>query len=655
MTLDPAAMPAGEAAAARPDGPDGPAQAGRTDDDVLAALLEDGAFTSSDESDAGEGSAAADTGSLDGAGRPADAAFEDTLFDAADTTPAAAPAESAFDDILFEDVDAAPAAGVARADTPEDPHPTADDALFEDVEAVTADNLLQTDAAADIVPGDTHAEGIDDAAAASDGSDEAADRDLAFEDILLEDIDAAPAASSDQAGESADTSLISGEAHLDNIDAASDTALLGSDAPAPGTDTDFRDALLEDTADSPADTTEGAYADAQLDAIPIDPAAALAFATDANTEVALRDGLFGFEGSSPDCSEAQVWQGDIRAAIGAISAGQSADLIFVDIDGIRYPAGAIYELSAVCELGTVVIAVGSDATARPGRELLLAGVSDYLAKPLTADAVRKAAERALLAGADDGPSGCAAGFVGTGGSGATTLTAAVAIHAAARGCYVSVLDLNRSVASAAFSLGVEPAAGLDQLLEAAERSTPEPEMVDGVRVRRSERIEVYAHRWSPTQPPAPPVEALDRLIGVLKHRSKLVLIDGFELPALGFVLPPALDMRVLVSEPTAGRATHTARIMQMVGADNPMLFVQNHTRAFKSKAGARNFLNAGIESEPDVVFPFESTLPDFADRGWPEGRRLPRPLRDPLTTLTDRILGSFGDDGRAPLQPPRES
>ena len=700
MTLDSPSATAIETPAVKPDAQ---AKAERDAEDALAALLDDLALVSPGEADPAEGAGAADTVPRDESDAPADAALENALLDGADALPAGAaepgdpPAESTLDDALpaegalpAEDADAAsetpsdpveaPAdtafegslsdaadttpetgtvqleTGTARIDDPEDDDSDLAfaDALLEDIDATPADESAPADAAADADSGDAPLQMSEDAPpAAPDGAGEAAEADLAFEDVLLEEIDAAPAASSDQADESADTGLILEDALARNMDAASDEAFIESDEPAPGDDPGFQDTLLEDTAGSPPGSAEETYGDAQLDAIPIGPAAALAFATDAETEMALRDGLFGFEGSSPGCGEAQVWQGDIRAAIGAIAGGQSAELIFVDIDGISYPAGAIYELAAVCELGTVVIAVGSDGSARPGRELLLAGVSDYLAKPLTADAVRKAAEGALAVDADDGPSGCAAGFVGAGGCGTTTLAAAVAIHAAARGCYVSVLDLGRSVAAAAFSLGVEPAAGLDQLLETAEREEPESEMVDGVRVRRTERIEVYAHRWSPTQPPAPPAEALDHLIAALKHRSKLVLVDGLDLLALGYELPSALNTRILVSEPTAGRAARTARMMQMLGADSRMLFVQNHTRAFKSAAGTRNFRNAGIESEPDVVVPFESALPDIADRGWPHGR-LPRSLREPLTALTDRILGSLGG-GPAPLRPPQES
>ena len=394
--------------------------------------------------------------------------------------------------------------------------------------------------------------------------------------------------------------------------------------------------------------------DIPFETVPPGPSRALAFAADPDTEAALRDGLLGYEGFSPGYGDPQVWQGGLRAAIGALKEGHSAPLIFVDIDRIAYPAGAIHELAAVCEVGTVVIALGSDNTARPGRELLLAGVSDYLAKPLTAEAVRAAAHRAAPDAAPRRSGGCVAGFVGCGGSGTTTVLAAAALQAAERGCYVSVLDLDRSVAAAALTLGVEPAAGLDQLLEAAGRGTPDLEMVEGVCARRSDRIHVYAHRWDPTLPANPSREALDSLLAVLRDRSQLVLVDGLDEPAFRFSSSSELDARVFVAEPTAANIAPLGHTMSLLGADPPLLFVQNHTRAFKRGGGTRALRSAGLAIEPDFMIPFEPELPEAADRGWPQSR-LPRSLRKPVRALTDSLLEPSRRIGAGVATPPPAS
>ena len=377
--------------------------------------------------------------------------------------------------------------------------------------------------------------------------------------------------------------------------------------------------------------------DALRESTPDGPAAALAFAADPETEDALREGLLHFEGPTPDCDDPQVWPGGLRAAVAALAEGHSTQLVIVDIDGIPYPAGAIHELAEVCEIGTVVIAVGSDDTVRVNREILLAGVSDYLVKPITAAAVREATALATASERGFSIGGQVAGFAGTGGSGTTTVAAATALHAAERGRYVSILDLNRTVPAMALLLDVEPAPGLDQLFDVAGKMPPDPQMLDGVRAERSERISLYAYRLGVSPPPVPPMPALDWLLGQLRHRSQLVLVDGLDDPEMHFALLAEVDARVLVVEPTVGGAVRAARILGLLGTGAPALLVQNHTREFKPDAGTKLLLNAGIDTPPDIVIPFEATLPEIADRGWPQGR-LPRRLRKPVAGLADRIL-----------------
>ena len=366
----------------------------------------------------------------------------------------------------------------------------------------------------------------------------------------------------------------------------------------------------------------------------------LAFATDPESESALREGLSEHPSS-------QVWPGGLRSAIATLGAGQSSPLLFVDLDETAYPAGAIHELATVCEVGTVVIAFGSDGTARFSREVLLAGVSDYLVKPIAAGAVREAAARAAASAraeaAEDPVAGWSVGFAGTGGSGATTLAAATALLAAERGRYVSVLDLNRTFPTLSFLLDVEPAPGLVELLSSVARASLHPEVVDGMRAERSDRVTVYGYPWSAVPPPCPPVWAICELLVELQRRSHLVLVDGLDDPATRVSVLATVDARVVVVEPTVTGAACAAgmldRFAPMFDPDWPLLLVQNHTRPLKPRTGARVLRDAGVEATPAVVVPFEPALPAHADRGWPEGR-LPRPLRKSFATLVDRILAA---------------
>ena len=374
--------------------------------------------------------------------------------------------------------------------------------------------------------------------------------------------------------------------------------------------------------------------------MPPEPAAAggpgaepptLAFATDAASEDALRAGL-------SDRENPQVWTGTVDAAVAAVErAGSPAPrLIFVDLDGTPYPAGAIHELAAVCEVGTSVVALGSDGSARFSREVLLAGVSDYLIKPVTAAAVREAAANAFHSGETEPDGSCAVGFAGTGGSGATTLAAALALAASGRGRYVAVLDLGRTFAALPFMLDVEPAPGLDQLLDTAAGGAPDPGMVDGMAAARSDRIAVYGYRQS-AEPPRPPQPAAVRwLVGQLKRRAHLVVVDGFDDPAARLAALADCDRRVLVVEPTRSAVQRGARLRALLGPERPAILARNHTRAFRRRAGARTWTAAGLPA-PQVVASFEPSVPALADRGWPKGR-LPAVLRRCAGALADLVL-----------------
>ena len=110
-----------------------------------------------------------------------------------------------------------------------------------------------------------------------------------------------------------------------------------------------------------------------------------AFAADAGTERVLREALDGQEGG--------VQRGDMAAAIKHLTGTPSPQVVIVDLDGTRFPAGSIHELAGVCEFGTKVIAVGSNDTARLARELLTTGVNDYLPKPISVREIRESVKR----------------------------------------------------------------------------------------------------------------------------------------------------------------------------------------------------------------------------------------------------------------------
>ena len=150
----------------------------------------------------------------------------------------------------------------------------------------------------------------------------------------------------------------------------------------------------------------------------IEKAKIVGFASEGQSESTLREAL-------AECEELEVWQGGVRAAAAAQMLGTSkkTDLVIVDIDEATYAIGAIYELAASCEIGTKVIAFGTSNSGQVSRQLLLAGVEDYLAKPLHAATVRECVREALSEDARAEDQGILVGVFGPRGAGKTTIAA----------------------------------------------------------------------------------------------------------------------------------------------------------------------------------------------------------------------------------------
>ena len=357
----------------------------------------------------------------------------------------------------------------------------------------------------------------------------------------------------------------------------------------------------------------------------------LAFAVDSGTEQVLKEALAD--------RGAQVQRGNAALAIKTLAASESPRLILVDLDGSEFPTGRIHELAAVCEFGTLVIAISSNDTARFTRELLACGVSDYLPKPVLASDIRDAVTAALKD--EDEPARLYAGrviaFASCGGSGATTLAALTTRTAAAQGSYVSALDLERPAGALPLMLDIEPTRGLDELLDiAATTAGPDPDRIDGARTAAAARISVYGYRTDDSLPSQPAVNAVQWLTEQLANRSHLVIVDGLTDTDTLFAVLENADERVLVFEPTLVSLNRAVHCLALLGKERRVILVESHTRARKSALAGDDIRHVLAGRSPDVTIPFEPALPAATNHGWPD-RALSKKYRRAL----DQLLGSL--------------
>src|SRR5262249_2897184 len=148
---------------------------------------------------------------------------------------------------------------------------------------------------------------------------------------------------------------------------------------------------------------------------------------------------------------------------------RSPENVIVDISDAEMPASQIHDLAELCEPGVTVIAIGDRNDIALYRDLVQAGVSEYIVKPVTAQLLTKALNGAPTSGERSPISrkrGKVVAVVGArGGVGATTLATHLALHLAnQQSRRVMLLDLDLYTGDCALALNIKPTPGLREAL-----------------------------------------------------------------------------------------------------------------------------------------------------------------------------------------------
>lgn len=181
--------------------------------------------------------------------------------------------------------------------------------------------------------------------------------------------------------------------------------------------------------------------------------------------------------------------GGVDTAARDLMNNPSPEILLVDLSDSLDPRADMQSLAEVCDPDTAVIAIGSVNDVSLFRELLHAGVQDYLVKPLNADQVLDSVLAALeLIAADqsaqeevmvDPASSRQIAIIGLrGGLGASTLAANIAWQLADTPQKTLLLDLDLQFGTSAMQFDLESGRGLIDALE-------NPARVDGLFLERA--------------------------------------------------------------------------------------------------------------------------------------------------------------------------
>jgi pilus assembly protein CpaE len=336
----------------------------------------------------------------------------------------------------------------------------------------------------------------------------------------------------------------------------------------------------------------------------------MAFLLDGQTEAALNKCLANLSISS----KATIKRGGIARAIKFLSLERSPEIIIVDISSVDMAASQVHELAELCEPGVTVVAIGDRNDVGLYRDLMLAGVAEYIVKPVTTQLLAKvlsSTQRTVEGSPISRKLGKVVAAVGArGGVGTTTLAINLAWYLANRqNRRVLLLDLDLQTGDCALALNLDPTPGLREALS-------NPARIDNVFLERS--VAIHSDRLFVLSAEEPlrtngefTAEAVETLVGVLRRQFHYIIADVPRIPAPAFTRALDIaDIRVIVADQTLRSVRDTIRLRDTLRESNAAhrdLLVVN-----RSGEGGRLAMTldemAKVQLRPEVVIPFRPKL-----------------------------------------------
>lgn len=367
----------------------------------------------------------------------------------------------------------------------------------------------------------------------------------------------------------------------------------------------------------------------------------MAFLSDADNEQVLREYM-----AAQSLDQGVVFRGGIAKAIRHLETERSPSLLVVDLSGVEMPVSQVHMLADVCEPGVTVIAVGDRNEIGLYRDLLHAGVAEYLVKPLTPQLLSRSlnpTDSPEPAGQISQKLGKIVAFVGArGGVGSTTLAANLAWHLAEQqNRRVALVDFDLQNGDCALALNIKPGSGLRDALE-------HPLRVDATLIERAmtpcgDRLFVLSSEEPLKDEISFSGEAVESIMSVLRPQFHYVIADvpTAPLPAYRRALELA-DLRIIVADQTLRSVRDAVRLRRLLADDNG-----SHRSALilnRSGEGGRDAVSLAeiretVELTPKGVIAFQPKLfARAAIRGKPaaaEGGR----FAESIAALAGELLG----------------
>lgn len=367
----------------------------------------------------------------------------------------------------------------------------------------------------------------------------------------------------------------------------------------------------------------------------------MAFVVDAESEAFLK-GL-----PHVPRTEIKVIRGDIVRATRHLSADRSPNILIVDISGIDMAASRVSELAEVCEPAVTVIAIGDKNDVGLYRDLMRAGIAEYIVKPLTLELLTKAltpkSDNREVMRIHHKLGKMIAIFGARGGVGATTLAVNLAWHLAHRyNRRIALVDLDLQNGDCALYLNIKSTTGLREALA-------NPGRIDSVFLERSmvaygERLFVLSSEQTLGTEVEFSAEDLNTLLHALRRNFHYVVADIPRVAAAPYRLAlDAADRRVLVGDRTLRSVRNIVRLRSALNDSDAAyrnLLVINRSGEGGRKEVTLDEISNHTAVRPNIVIPFQPRAFAAAEFGARLASSRPGRFFDAVASLAAEISGS---------------
>ncbi len=338
----------------------------------------------------------------------------------------------------------------------------------------------------------------------------------------------------------------------------------------------------------------------------------------------------------------------LDAALRRIREGGNPRVLILDLSGSTAP---IAELSAARSVGGTdlkILALGTVNDVALFRNLLAAGASDYLVKPVSREGLAIVLEKrpGTASGGIGGGLGQVVAFIGSrGGVGTTTAAVACAWLLAEKYKETTVLlDLDLHFGTVAFSLDSEPGSGLCEALEQPSRI--DALFVDRATVKVSDTLRILAAEAALAEMPMIDAGAIDVLFYELRRKFSWVIIDlpRWVTPTQRVVLGAATRV-VIMCERSLPGLRDTIRLQTLIREHAPqtrVLLVDAGASGERATVGTSEFEKA-VGKTLDVSLSHDAKSAGTATNA---GQPLPvAASRSPVVREIEQLIAALAGTG----------